>query len=307
VTAVKSGARPDLPRSLAVAYAACQKIASRHYENFPVASRLLPPAMRPHVAAVYAYARVADDFADEGDRPEHEREQLLDDWLARLRRSVAEDGVPGEVAQGDRDALIFAALGDTIRRCNLQISLFEDLVSAFRQDVTVRRYATWVDLLDYCRRSANPVGRLVLGIAGVDSPVARHSSDCLCTALQLTNFWQDLERDWTRGRLYVPLEDLESCGAAPEGLDSRRITPEWRETMSQMLARTREFFKCGRTVCDLVEGRLRFELRLTWLGGQRILDRLDRAGFDVFAKRPALRLIDGPLLLWRAVNWNGRP
>ena len=288
----------------ATAYALCQRLARNHYENFPVASWLLPRRMRPHVAALYAFARLADDFADEGDRPASERLRLLDDWLARLRRA-ATNQPSVHAAQGaalDQNEAVFIAVGDTIRRCRLPVTLFEDLLSAFRQDVTTRRYASWEDVLAYCRRSANPVGRLVLRIAGYDAALDA-SSDALCTALQLTNFWQDLARDWHRGRLYVPQSEIATAGADERDLDEQRMTPGWRRALARAADRTREHFREGRPVCDAVHGRLRFELRLTWLGGERILARLERAEFDVFDARPALGVADVPPLLWRASTW----
>ena len=321
--------------TLRAAYAACARLAREHYENFPVASLLLPRAMRPHVAAVYAFARVADDLADEGTRTVEERVELLDRWadLLHERTGYGGNGGHGDDHHGDTEntetnlernlrlprvsvltnsvpslasvpaAEIFLALHNTIREKRLPISLFDDLLSAFRQDVTVHRYATWSDLLDYCRRSANPVGRLVLHIAGYDDPALDRQSDALCTALQLANFWQDLERDWDKGRLYVPRADLEAAGASESDLDARRITPAWRAALAAVAARTRALFDEGRGVADGVSGRLRWELRLTWLGGVRILDRLERDGFDVFRRRPALGPADAPVIVWRALAW----
>ncbi len=291
--------------ALADAYRTCERLAAAHYENFPVASRLLPAAMRPHVAALYAFARTADDFADEGTRTDAERLALLDGWLARLRACGAGPHA-GIRAPEDTEAAIFLALGETIRARRLPVKLFEDLLSAFRQDVTVHRYATWADVFDYCRRSANPVGRLVLRIAGYGDAKTDAASDCLCTALQLTNFWQDLERDWRNGRLYVPLEELRACGANERDLDSGRLTPAWRQTLARAASRTRVLFDEGRAVCDRVSGRLRLELRVTWLGGLRILERLERGGFDVFASRPSLGAGDLAPLAWRAIAWRRR-
>jgi phytoene synthase len=276
------------------AYAACARVARRHYENFPVASLLLPAPMRPHVAAIYAFARAADDFADEGDLPAAERLRLLDDWRVRLTACV--DGRAGNDP-------VFVALGETIRTCRLPVGLFEDLLSAFRQDVTTTRYATWADLLDYCHRSANPVGRLVLRVAGYADDRLDAASDAVCTALQLTNFWQDIERDWRKGRIYVPREALDRARAPERDLAARAMTPAWREALADAAARTRALFDAGRPVCDGVSGRLRYQLRFTWLGGQRILDRLDQAGFDVFAARPTLGAVDLAGLAWRAVAW----
>jgi len=290
-----------MQRDLSAAYAACERLARAHYENFPVASRLLPRAMRPHVAAVYAFARTADDFADEGDRPESERLRLLDGWIAKLGAAV--EGADLGPGTKEDEALVFAAVGHSIRTRGLPVSLFEDLVSAFRQDVTKRRYATWDELLDYCRRSANPVGRLVLRIAGYDDPALDRSSDALCTALQLTNFWQDLERDWRHGRIYVPRADLDACGAREADLEAGRLSRPWRAAVERAAGRTRELFTQGRAVCDGVKGRLGWELRLTWLGGARILERLERNAFDVYRARPTLGWRDAPMLLVRLIGW----
>jgi squalene synthase HpnC len=295
---------------LSDAYAACAELARTHYENFPVASRLLPPHMRPHVAAVYAFARVADDFADEDRYPNERRLALLDSWLERLVREserhdadVSRPVEPGEPANA---ALIFAAVGHSIRTCALPIGLFEDLISAFRQDVTVRRYATWNDVFDYCRRSANPVGRLVLRIAGYRDSALEQSADAVCTALQLTNFWQDLAIDWRRGRLYVPTSERDRAGAAEADLDAGVITPAWHAALERAVSVTRDLYDQGRPVCDGVGGRLRYELRATWLGGVRILERLERCRFNVFTSRPALGWHDAPHLLWNLLTWRAR-
>jgi hydroxysqualene synthase len=286
------------------AYAVCERLATAHDENFPVASHLLPHAMRPHVAAVYAFARAADDFADEGSHSDDERHRLMDDWLERLHRCVEKPAVMPRPDRRDERDQIFLALGDTIRRCRLPVSLFEDLMSAFRQDITTHRYETWGAVLDYCRRSANPVGRLVLRIGGYRDDTLDRASDCLCTALQLTNFWQDFERDWHRGRLYVPSEDSRRCGAREAELDQGRVTDGWRCALTRVAARTRGLFLQGRSVCDGVRGRLRLELRLTWLGGMRILSRIERVRFDVFGNRPVLSASDVPSLLWGAITWH---
>lgn len=285
------------------AYAHCQRLARQHYENFPVASRLLPPTMRPHVAAIYAFARIADDFADEGARSDAARLALLDDWGRRL-----ESALRGETTDdGSDSAAIFIALGDTVRSCRLDASLLRDLLSAFRQDVTVKRYETWDDVLDYCRRSANPVGRLVLQIGGYRDAALESASDALCTALQLTNFWQDLERDWARGRLYVSSDVLRAAGADERDLERRRLTSPWSRALADVAARTRALFAAGRPVADGVDGRLRWELRATWLAGVRILDRLEAGGFDVFRMRPAIDSADALPLAWRLVTWRRRP
>src|SRR5262245_12698793 len=231
------------------AYAACERLAREQYENFPVASGLLPAYMRRHGAALYAFARSADDFADEGEIQPDERFRLLNNWESRLHRCV-------EIEACDPADEIFLAVGATIRACKLPVSLFDDLLSAFRQDITTHRYDTWDDVLDYCRRSANPVGRLVLRIGGFHDGRLDASSDALCTALQLTNFWQDLARDWNRGRLYVPLEELDACRADVADLSQSRLTEAWRCVLQRAARRTRALFQAGRAVCDGVRGRL---------------------------------------------------
>lgn len=297
---VNALALPAQGDTLAMAYAYCERLAREHYENFPVASRLLPASMRPHLAAIYAFARRADDFADEPGPEASERLRLLDAWGARLDQGVTP---PDANRASAGDDFIFLALEHTIRTHRLPRSLFHDLLSAFRQDVVTTRYATWGDLLDYCRRSANPVGRLVLRVAGYDDQRLDEQSDAVCTALQLTNFWQDLAIDWGRGRLYVPLEERDRANARDTDLEAARMTPEWRTALESVTRTTRALFREGRPVCDAVGGRLHWELRLTWLGGMRILDATEAAGFDVFNHRPRLRTIDAPILLWKALWW----
>ena len=279
--------------NLKQAYAACQALAESHYENFPVASKLMPARLRPHVAAIYAFARTADDFADEPGRESDERLRLLDEWQQKLHRPPVDD--------------IFIALHDTIERFQLPVTLLEDLLSAFRQDVVTTRYQSWSALLDYCRRSANPVGRLVLRLSGYRDDALDRASDAVCTALQLTNFWQDLAIDWPRGRLYVPEEAWRAAGADPAMLDRRQMTAEWTVTMRACGERTRRLFDEGRPVCDGVDGRLRYELRATWLGGSRILDRLEAVNFNVFTSRPALGISDALVIASKTLLWRATP
>jgi len=291
--------------TLASAYAACERDARSHYENFPVASLLLPKAMRPHVAAVYAFARAADDFADEGRWSIQERHALLDGWLRRLHQAVSssEPGPAPRRGEPSNTAQIFVALGASIRMHALPVSLFEDLVSAFRQDIETSRYASWSDLLDYTRRSANPVGRLVLRIAGYRDPRLDARSDALCTALQLTNFWQDLRNDFSRGRIYLPAAERAAHGAIDDQLSGGRISDAWRHALASATARTRALFNTGRPVCDAVSGPLRYELRATWLGGMRILDQLEQSRFDPVLVRPRLGIADAPWFVWRMLTW----
>ena len=279
--------------NLKQAYAACQALAESHYENFPVASKLMPARLRPHVAAIYAFARTADDFADEPGRESDERLRLLDGWQQKLHRPPVDD--------------IFIALHDTIERFQLPVTLLEDLLSAFRQDVVTTRYQSWSALLDYCRRSANPVGRLVLRLSGYRDDALDRASDAVCTALQLTNFWQDLAIDWPRGRLYVPEETWRAAGADPAMLDRRHMTAEWTAAMRACGERTRRLFDEGRPVCDGVDGRLRYELRATWLGGSRILDRLEAVNFNVVTSRPALGISDALVIASKTLLWRATP
>lgn len=297
------------------AYATCRRLAASHYENFPVASWLLPASVRPHVAAIYAFARIADDFADEPGREPTDRLWLLDDWRARLHAAPDSSAGPASPRTSPGDAqptpgsrlptpdAVFLALHDTIARFDLPVALFDDLLSAFRQDVDTSRYARWDDVLDYCRRSASPVGRLVLRLFGYRDEALDRASDAVCTALQLTNFWQDVAVDWWRGRLYVPAEVWRAHEANLADLDRGEITPEWRAALADCAARTRALFDTGRVVCDGVSGRLRYELRATWLGGRRILERLERRGFDVFTTRVTLNPVDALLIGWGVLAW----
>jgi phytoene/squalene synthetase len=205
------------------------------------------------------------------------------------------------VGNGNRDDMILAAVAHSIRTLDLPLQLFDDLVSAFGQDTMTNRYASWTDVLDYCRRSANPVGRLVLRIAGHRDGALDASSDALCSALQLTNFWQDFGRDWQAGRLYVPREA--QMHADERELADGVISASWGLALERCLAVTRELFREGRAVCDGVGGRLRAELRFTWLGGVRILERVERNRLSLFTTRPTLGAADIPVLLWRAARW----
>ena len=271
-----------------------QSVSIEHYENFPVASLLLPASERAPVAAIYRFARSADDFADEGELAPAERLARLEAYRAELR------GIARGEASGEP---LFAELGRVVRARGLPLEPFHDLLDAFAQDVLKPRYADFGELLEYCRRSANPVGRLVLRVAGYDVPRLEAASDAMCTALQLANFWQDFGRDWRHGRLYVPLEEYDRQGAREADLDAGQMTAAWRRTLAAAVGRTRRLFDAGRPVCDGVAGRLRWELRLTWLGGARILDRIEASGFDVLHHRPALGARDAGPLLWRAVVW----
>lgn len=265
-----------------------------------MASWLVPRPLRRHVAAIYAFARTADDFADEGAAPAAERLASLAAWRERLH------GRPAAGLPSDADD-IFHALHDTIARFDLDTQLLDDLLTAFEQDVVTTRYETWAGVLDYCRRSANPVGRLVLALGRYSDPRALAQSDAVCTALQLTNFWQDFGRDWETGRLYVPADVLSTHGADTRDVEARRMSPAWQAVFTDLVDRTARLFDEGRGVADVVRGRLRYELRATWLGGAAVLARtaeLRRASFDarpVLTKRDALR-IARDVLVWRPAS-----
>jgi phytoene synthase len=275
---------------LSAAYAHCEAVARGHYENFPVASVLLPRALRPHVSAMYAFARAADDFADEAAPPEG-RLAALAEWERRLDRCL----------EGDADHPVFIAVGDTIRKFRIPDVLLRDLLSAFRQDCTTRRYVRWEDLLDYSRRSANPVGRIVLRLFGYADAVRDARSDAICTALQFTNFWQDVGVDLAKDRIYLPAVEMAYYGVTEADLRGGVVHEGTKRLLAEMSRRTRLLFEEGRQLPDLVGGRLAKEVRWIWLGGNRILDRIEAVGYDVFRHRPTLSPWDHGSLAFRAL------
>jgi squalene synthase HpnC len=273
------------------AFAHCEAMARDHYENFPVASLLLPRRQRPFVAAIYAFARTADDFADEGERTNQERLDLLDDWGRKLDRA----------ARGDAELPIFVAVAETLSQTGLPADLLADLLTAFRMDVTIKRYESFDDLLGYCRYSANPVGRLVLLLFGQAQTDKCELSDRICTGLQLANFWQDLGVDWNKGRLYVPLEDLRQFGYTEREMAEKVVNDRFRELMKFQVDRAREFLVSGARLPGLTGGRLRWELALTIRGGVGILRRIEALDFDVLSRRPAFQALDKARLLVEAI------
>ena len=291
---------------LAQAYRYCEWITYGHYENFPVASWLLPRAVRPHIAAIYAFARSADDFADELKYRGRSLE-LLERWRAALRaelRSVPGTGTVPGTGFAVNGHPIFLAIGDTVRRRGLPVQLLDDLLTAFRMDVTKKRYAGWEELLTYCRYSANPVGRLVLLTFGIGEPALHEQSDRICTALQLTNHWQDLRIDWARGMLYVPQALMREHGVAEADLargESVGSSERFRALMADLVGRARRLFDEGEPLIRAVSGPLRLELKLTLLGGRAILDRIEGLRYDVFRRRPVLSKLSKMGLLGRAL------
>ncbi len=267
-----------------------------HYENFPVASLLCPAALRPAVRAIYWFARTADDLADEGRQPPIQR--LAD--LAEYRRDL--QAVAHGLPHGPRWAGVFDALAPVMQSHALPIALLQDLLSAFEQDVTRSRYVDRADLLDYCRRSANPVGRLLLHLYRVDDPAALAQSDAICTALQLINFWQDLSIDTARGRLYVPLEDCHRHQVPAAALLARQETPATQALLEDLVGWTRTLMRDGSPLVHRLKGRLGWELRLVVQGGSRILEKIERMQYATLHARPVLRAADTPILLWRALR-----
>ena len=270
------------------AYAECRRLAARHYENFPVASRLVPRDKRDALAAIYAFARYADDLADE---PGVEgRLEKLAAWRERLR----------ECFSGKASHPVFLALGDSLERFHLSFENFENLLRAFESDVRVNRHRDFSSLLTYCACSANPVGRLVLELFGHRQPDLFALSDCICTALQLANFWQDVAVDLERDRIYLPLEDLQRFNYTLDDLRAGRTDERWRELLRFEIARTRQWFEQGQALPERVAPELRLQLRLTWLGGMTVLHRIELVGYDVFRRRPSLSKLDFVRLYFRA-------
>jgi len=282
------GTAPTLP----VADPHSLRVVARHYENFPVASWLVPRRLRPAVRAVYAFARAADDFADE---PEYDgrRLALLDGWETALQGAFA----------GEARHPIFVALAGAIRRHDLPRQPFFDLLAAFRRDAVTPRTPDWPALLDYCRLSADPIGRIVLHLFGHHDAERLALSDRICTGLQLANHWQDLAIDARRGRFYAPADLIARHGLDETALASGPPAGAARALMRDLVDRTRPYFAEGRALCDRVPGRLRYELRLTWLGGARILDRIDAVGGDVWNQRPRIGAADSARLAWGALRW----
>jgi hydroxysqualene synthase len=273
------------------AYAECRRLARRHYENFPVASFLVPRDKRDALAAIYAFARYADDVADEpgrGDAPV--RLQVIAEWRAKLNDCFA----------GKAEHPVFIALGDAVQEFRLSQVNLDNLLRAFESDVRTNRHPDFDSLLAYCTCSANPVGRLVLELFDHRSPDLAELSDHICTALQLTNFWQDVRVDFERDRIYLPLQDLNAFGYSLDDLRAHRVDERWVRLMRHEFARTRELFEQGRALPEKVRPELRRQLRLTWLGGVEILNRIEAAGFDVFRRRPSLHTGDFLRLYFRA-------
>ena len=258
-----------------------------HYENFPVASLLVPARLREPIGVIYRFARSADDFADEGEDPPDERLRKLADYRRQL--AAPSDPLLHEVAK-------------IIREHELPVELFADLLDAFAQDVTRKRYASFAEVLEYCRRSANPVGRLLLHLFKRTSERDLQDSDAICSALQLVNFWQDIEVDYTKDRrIYLPQEEMARFGVTERHLAEKICDRAWQHLVQFQTQRTRALMLSGAGLGQRLPGRIGLEIRATIQGGLRILEKMEHAGYDVFRCRPRLRPFDWPLLFLRAV------
>jgi squalene synthase HpnC len=269
------------------AFEYCAKLTTSHYENFPVASLFLPQEQRAYIQAVYAFSRTADDIADEHVRSPSARIEDLDKWEEQLH----------DCYHGKASHPVFVALAETVHQMSIPIEPLVDLIAAFRQDVSVHRYGTFTELLEYCRRSANPVGRLVLMIFGYRDDELFRRSDSICTALQLANFWQDVDVDRGIGRCYIPIEDIDRFHYSLDRWEERVCDDAFRDLMKFEVDRTKELFYDGAPLPASVEKDLRLELKLVWFGGMRILRKIERQKYDTFAKRPRLGALDKFLVL----------
>ena len=267
-------------------------MAVAHYENFPVASLLLPPGLREPVSVVYRFARTADDFADEGDDPPEVRLGRLNNFTTRLLK-IRDGDVP--------DDPLFRDVARIVREHSLPLTLFEDLLSAFRQDVEKTRYENYAEVLDYCRRSANPIGRLLLHLFKQTTESNLERSDAICTALQIINFWQDVKIDHAKNRVYLPQDEMRRFGVTPDHLRQGRCDAAWVALMKFQVERAEALMRSGEGLGHDLPGRIGLEIRVTVQGGIRILEKLAQAGYDMFRRRPVLKWFDWPLLFTRAL------
>lgn len=272
----------------------CQKLARRHYENFTVASWLLPRRLRKHFANIYSYCRWADDLSDEVDDPQ-ESLRLLEWWEDQLQACYA----------GETEHPVFIALHETIHQFEIPRQSFLDLLVAFRQDQQSQRYNTFEELLDYCRYSANPVGRLVLYLGGVSTPQALEYSDSICTGLQLANFWQDVSRDLAQNRIYLPTESLNRFGYDEAVLQQRVYNQAFRDLLKYEVDRAEKYLTAGFPLIHLVPADLQFDIELFIRGGLSILQAIRKLDYDVWSRRPTVNKKE-KLLLLLSIWWHGR-
>jgi squalene synthase HpnC len=268
---------PEHPPTLAEARQYCRNLAGTHYENFSVATWFLPQPLRQHFCNLYAYCRISDDLGDETNNPAASL-QLLNQWEGELDACYA----------GHFRHPVFVALAETIRQFDIPKKPFADLLKAFRQDQTVTRYSTFKDLLGYCENSANPVGRLVLYVCGYGDHERQALSDFTCTALQLANFWQDVSLDWSKGRLYLPLEDLQRFGVTEQEIAGQDNSGSFCEMMRFEVTRAREWFNKGLPLVSEVDRGLAVDIELFSRGGQEVLNAIEAQQFAVLGRRPSI-------------------
>lgn len=296
---------PISEKKLHNAYQHCMVIVQNHYENFPVASRLLNKKLRQPISVVYAFARSADDFADEGDFDAAQRLTMLDHYIQQLQQieqalklTSAENNTAFYYESQDP---IFTALADVIYKFQLPISLFYDLLSAFKQDVVTLRYETFDDLLDYCRRSANPIGRILLYLNHSASAENLLFSDAICSALQLINFYQDIAQDIDENnRLYLPLEEMSHFKVTIEAIQQHINNKHTHKLLQQQLHRTQQLLESGKPLCSHLKGRFAIEIRMIYSGGQIILNKLLASTDDIY-QRPRLQRFDKLKIIWQGL------
>ncbi|HEY5994863.1 MAG TPA: squalene synthase HpnC [Gallionellaceae bacterium] len=266
-------------------------MAVEHYENFPVASILLPRRLRRPVEIIYHFARQADDFADEGDLPNAERLAKLDAFRAELHRigNQEEPRTP-----------LFRDVAGIVAEFGLPLQLFHDLLDAFSQDVVKKRYANFDEVLDYCRRSANPVGRLLLHLYEEATPQNLTYSDAICTSLQLINFWQDVRKDYAIARVYLPLDEMAQYGVTEESIAHGRADAAWQKLMKFQCGRARAMMLGGAPLGSILSGRIGLEMRMIIAGGLRILDKLEAVNYDMYNRRPVLTPVDWVIMLLKS-------
>ncbi len=285
---------PEKPPTLAEAQAWCRRLTETHYENFHVASRFLPERLRAHFHAVYAYCRVSDDLGDEAGSSAQSR-ALLSWWQEQLVACY----------RGEALHPVFVALHPVIQQCSIPMEPFADLLTAFQQDQVVRRYASIEDLLSYCRNSANPVGRLVLYMAGYSDEERFRLSDQTCTALQLANFWQDVRVDHAKGRVYLPQADMARFKVSDlmlsKAVEARRATPEIRDLLRYEVGYARVLFRNGLPLIGMVDRELAVDLDLFSRGGLAVLRAIEAQDYDVLRARPRISKAGKAALLLRAL------
>lgn len=279
---------------LEACYRYCEALVHARHHNYPVGSMFARSALRKHIFALFAFARVADDFADERTF-EGRRARELDRWEEQLH----------DAYRGRAEHPVFVALADTADRFALPITEFVELLSGFRTDLERLRYSTFDELHAYTRQAAEPVGRLLLYIGGYRAPELHAFADDLSSAVAIARLIQDVPADWTRGRVYLPAEDLRHFGVTEADIASRKVSPQVGNLVRYEVARTRALFERARPLVDVVGADLAVELALTWHGGMRILDKIEAMGDRLFAQRPRLNSIDKGIVLARALAWRG--